>query len=26
MLDRLPWSLAMNKFPWMSDPLHVNWR
>lgn len=26
LLDRLPWSFAMIKFPWMSDPLHVNWR
>jgi hypothetical protein len=26
LLDRLPWSFAMIKFPWMPDPLHVNWR
>lgn len=26
LLDRLPWSFAMIKFPWMSDPLHVTWR
>jgi hypothetical protein len=26
LLDRLPWSFAMIKFPWMRDPLHVTWR
>lgn len=26
LLDQLPWSFAMIKFPWMSEPLHVNWR
>lgn len=26
LLDRLPWSFAMIKFPWMPHPLHVTWR
>ncbi|MBI1834205.1 MAG: hypothetical protein HYR92_00165 [Burkholderiales bacterium] len=26
LLDRLPWSFAMIKFPWMPEPLHVSWR
>ncbi|MBC3883343.1 hypothetical protein H8K35_18260 [Undibacterium sp. LX40W] len=26
LLDRLPWSFAMIKFPWMRAPLHVTWR
>jgi hypothetical protein len=26
LLDRLPWSFAMIKFPWMEHPLHVTWR
>jgi hypothetical protein len=26
LLDRLPWSFALIKMPWMSEPLHVNWR
>lgn len=26
LLDQLPWSFAMIKFPWMQDPLHVTWR
>jgi hypothetical protein len=26
LLDRLPWSFAMIKYPWMRAPLHVTWR
>jgi hypothetical protein len=26
LLDRLPWSFAMIRFPWMAYPLHVSWR
>ncbi|MBY0571866.1 MAG: hypothetical protein K2P61_11310 [Burkholderiaceae bacterium] len=26
LLDRLPWSFSMIKFPWMPEPLHVTWR
>lgn len=26
LLDRLPWSFAMIKFPWMPHPLKVTWR
>jgi hypothetical protein len=26
LLDRLPWSFAMIKFPWMAHPLKVTWR
>ncbi|MBR7745651.1 contractile injection system tape measure protein [Undibacterium baiyunense] len=26
LLDRLPWSFAMIKYPWMLAPLHVTWR
>jgi hypothetical protein len=26
LLDRLPWSFSMIKFPWMEYPLHVTWR
>lgn len=26
LLDRLPWSFAMIKFPWMEHPLQVTWR
>jgi len=26
LLDRLPWSFSLIKFPWMSAPLHVTWR
>ncbi|MBI2769862.1 MAG: hypothetical protein HYX47_09580 [Burkholderiales bacterium] len=26
LLDRLPWSIAICMFPWMAEPLHVNWR
>jgi hypothetical protein len=26
LLDRLPWSFAMTKMPWMAQPLHVTWR
>lgn len=26
LLDRLPWSFSLIKFPWMNEPLHVTWR
>ena len=26
MLDRLPWSIALIRAPWMAGPLHVRWR
>ena len=26
LLDRLPWSFSMIRFPWMRAPLHVTWR
>lgn len=26
LLDRLPWSFALIRFPWMTAPLHVTWR
>jgi len=26
LLDRLPWSFAIIKFPWMVEALHVSWR
>lgn len=26
LLDRLPWSFAICRFPWMSETLHVAWR
>lgn len=26
LLDRLPWSFALTKMPWMTQPLHVTWR
>ncbi|MFZ4875523.1 contractile injection system tape measure protein, partial [Janthinobacterium sp. Mn2066] len=26
LLDRLPWSFSMIRFPWMAYPLHVSWR
>jgi hypothetical protein len=26
LLDRLPWSFALIKMPWMAEPLHVTWR
>ncbi|GGC76648.1 contractile injection system tape measure protein [Undibacterium terreum] len=26
LLDRLPWSFSLIKFPWMAGPLHVTWR
>ncbi len=26
LIDRLPWSYAMQKQPWMSEVLHVDWR
>ncbi|MRW89710.1 hypothetical protein GJ699_06920 [Duganella sp. FT80W] len=26
LLDRLPWSFSMIKFPWMPHPLNVTWR
>lgn len=26
LLDRLPWSFAMIRFPWMEHPLQVTWR
>jgi hypothetical protein len=26
LLDRLPWSFALTKMPWMAQPLHVTWR
>jgi hypothetical protein len=26
LLDRLPWSFSMIRFPWMEHPLHVTWR
>jgi hypothetical protein len=26
LLDRLPWSFAMIRFPWMEHPLKVTWR
>ncbi|OGS89107.1 MAG: hypothetical protein A2061_08770 [Gallionellales bacterium GWA2_59_43] len=26
LLDRLPWSFALIKHPWMARPIHVEWR
>ncbi len=26
LIDRLPWGYAMQKHPWMSEVLHVDWR
>jgi hypothetical protein len=26
LLDRLPWSFAMTRMPWMAEPLNVTWR
>jgi hypothetical protein len=26
LMDRLPWSFSIIKFPWMALPLHVSWR
>jgi len=26
LLDRLPWSFSLIKFPWMLRPIHVEWR
>lgn len=26
LLDRLPWSFSVIKFPWMHQPIHVKWR
>ncbi len=26
LLDRLPWSFSLIKFPWMQRPIHVEWR
>ena len=26
LLDRLPWSIALIKLPWMERALHVQWR
>jgi hypothetical protein len=26
LLDRLPWSFSIVKYPWMERPLHVTWR
>ena len=26
LLDQLPWSFSIIKYPWMTDPIHVHWR
>ncbi|MFZ6658106.1 contractile injection system tape measure protein [Undibacterium sp. TJN19] len=26
LLDRLPWSFALTRFPWMQEPIHTSWR
>jgi hypothetical protein len=26
LLDRLPWSISLVKLPWMTAPIHVDWR
>ena len=26
LLDSIPWTINLLKFPWMDKPLHVNWR
>lgn len=26
LLDQIPWSYSLIKFPWMEQPLHVQWR
>jgi hypothetical protein len=26
LIDRLPWSFAMTRMPWMAEPLNVTWR
>lgn len=26
LLDRLPWSISIIKYPWMERPIHVKWR
>ncbi|MFZ6720344.1 contractile injection system tape measure protein [Undibacterium sp. Ji49W] len=26
LLDRLPWSFALTRLPWMEEPIHTTWR
>jgi hypothetical protein len=26
LMDRLPWSFSLIRYPWMEEPLHVTWQ